>query len=162
MKIEERQDELVLRDTPGCIWLLGLMFVALGGLFIYGVLGGFNNVDELSPAKKGITAFIALSGLAGGLWTIARHPIITTVLHQRTRMIEIRQAGLTGKSAEVYAFAQAREFSVIEGKDDDGDPVYEIVLSLNGGRQVPLSNSVGRDRPAYEAITTRLNRFLVQ
>jgi hypothetical protein len=162
MTFKEQQDELVLRDTPGCVWLLGLIFVALGGLFVYGVLGGFNNINELSPMKKGITAFIALSGLAGGLWTIARHPIITTILHQQTRVIEIRRAGLTGKSAEVYTFAQAREFRVIDSKDSDGDPIYEIVLSLNGGREVTLSNSIGRDRPAYEEITARLNRFLAQ
>ena len=41
MQIEQTGNEFIVRETPGCLWIFGLFFAFVGGIFVYGSLGGF-------------------------------------------------------------------------------------------------------------------------
>ncbi len=46
MRLSEDVNEIIVRETPGCLWMVGLFFSFVGGIFVYGALGGFTDYDK--------------------------------------------------------------------------------------------------------------------
>lgn len=75
MKIlQHTNTNLVLKDSPGCFWMLGLFFVVIAGTFVIGLMGAFTNLYELNELERAGAWFVSLSGLAGGIWFIYTNP----------------------------------------------------------------------------------------
>lgn len=65
--LQHTNTNLVLKDSAGCFWILGLFFVFIAGTFIIGLLGAFYNLNELSELEKAGAWFVSLGGLAAGI-----------------------------------------------------------------------------------------------
>jgi len=72
--IQHTNTNLVLKDSAGCFWLLGLFFVVIAGTFVIGLLGAFYNLYEINELQNAGAWFISLSGLAAGIWLIYSNP----------------------------------------------------------------------------------------
>ncbi len=82
MKVEKTDNELIIRETPGCIWIFSSLFLVVGGLFVYGSLGGFVNGNEV-PLWTLFVAFLMGSiGCGVGLWLIYNSPITKVVFNR--------------------------------------------------------------------------------
>ena len=72
--IQQTTNNLILKDSAGCFWMLGLFFVVIAGTFIIGLLGAFYNLNEITEPERAGAWFISLSGLAAGIWLIYSNP----------------------------------------------------------------------------------------
>ena len=46
MKITREGTDLIISDNPGCIWLLGAFFIAVGSVFVFGGSGGYVYLEQ--------------------------------------------------------------------------------------------------------------------
>ena len=46
MKIKQTENELIIQETPGCLWIFGLFFAFVGAIFVYGSFGGLTDYDK--------------------------------------------------------------------------------------------------------------------
>ena len=81
--IRHSTSNLVLKDPPGCIWLFGFFFVSISGMFIAGLSGLFNNLNEISTLEQAGAWIISLAGFSAGIWVIYSHPGITIDFDKR-------------------------------------------------------------------------------
>ena len=74
MKIRQERDRLVVRHTPGCLWLLGLMFVGSGTVASAGALVGFAGDEAMPLWGRALVLTIGVAHLAGALWLLRTSP----------------------------------------------------------------------------------------
>ena len=161
MKLIESNNELVLRDTPGCLWIFGVFFIVISGTFLYGATGGFTNYDEVPPWAIAATRLMAMCGIGVGLWIIFNAPVTTTTITRILRRVEIRKKGLFRRQQTVYEFSRIKEFKVATRQDSEGDDYHEIVLNLKDDSEIDLTTVVGnRNQADYERIAQKLNDFI--
>ena len=72
MRADESANELIIRETPGCLRLLGGLFCFVGGVFVYGTLGGFSDRDEFSFWTLARAFSMGAVGVIAGIWIIFR------------------------------------------------------------------------------------------
>ena len=166
-KIKRFDDRLIVQDSPGCFWLMGLFFIFVGGIFVLGPLGLFNNNHEV-PVWVRVASFVMGSiGVIAGGYLIRESPLTTTTVDVITRRIMIREVGLAGKRARVLNALQVREVIVAVKEDSDGDSTFQLQLLLTSGEHVPLSKlwATGRDscdRQAESVATFLRERLRLQ
>ena len=61
---------LFTKDAAGCLWLLGLFYVVVAGIFVVGLMGAFTNLYELNELERAVAWFVALSSVTAGIWII--------------------------------------------------------------------------------------------
>src|SRR5687768_13864279 len=123
MVVHETPTQLTLRDTPGCMRVLGGFFLAGGSLALYGGLGGFSNSGGLSLLERLAVLAIGLSHLLGGGWVVWGARTVRAVFDRAAGRVTIERWGLGRRSEVAYAIAELRGIVVEESKDSDGDPV---------------------------------------
>lgn len=70
MKIKQTANELVIQETPGCIWIFSSLFLFVGGVFIYGALGGFSNWSSAPFWTVLFTLLMGTIAFSVGAWLI--------------------------------------------------------------------------------------------
>jgi hypothetical protein len=120
MRIIETDSRLVLRDVPTVFWLFGLVFVASG-------------------------AFVLASPLWAAEWRDFRLRATVTELDratnrgsQRVRRLWSRWRGAQGAERTEFALGDARAVEIVQSKDSDGDPMYQLRLWLAGSESLWL------------------------
>jgi hypothetical protein len=130
--IQHTNTNLVLKDSAGCFWMLGLFFVVIAGTFIIGLLGAFHNLNELNELERVGVWFISLGGLAAGIWFIYTNPGTRLDFNKIENVLTIQRRGLMKNEIEKYRLDDIADFKLVESEDSEGDPVYRIELQLNG------------------------------
>jgi hypothetical protein len=136
--IEHTSRKLVLRDSAGCIWLLGFFFLAVAGTFVIGLMGTFYNLNEVTELEKLGAWIVSLSGVAAGIWIIYSHPGVYARFDKSTNSLTINRKGLMKNVTENYRLSEIKDVVLDETTDPDGDPFYRIALKLNRDKQVLL------------------------
>src|SRR5688500_6881440 len=104
MKSEQNANELTIQETPGLLWILGALFLFVGGIFVYGSLGGFTNADEVPQYAIYLSFFMVAIAVAAGLWIIYRAPVTKISVNRLSHTISVTKFGLFGKKENIYSF----------------------------------------------------------
>ena len=148
MRISQSSTRLVISDTPGCIWALGVVFVA-SGTFVLTIPLFAPEWAGFGWWERAAVLAIGVSHLGGGLWTIRLHPDTRTELDRArgTGSHRVRHLGRRAATIAHFRLADVREVAIVESTDGDGDPVFALRLRLSGGRDLPLQGHPASGRP---------------
>ena len=161
MKIlQHTSTKLELRDPAGCIWLLGFFFIAVAGIFVYGLMGAFTNLYELNELEKAAAWFVSLAGVAAGIWIIYSHPGIYITFDKSDDTFTINKRGLLKDETETYKLSEVEDIIINESVDSEGDPFFRIAISLKDSRQINLSSIGGHDRETQQKNVDLIRGFL--
>ena len=160
MKIKRAENNLILQDSPGCLWIFGSFFVLIGALFVYGSLGGFENRDEVPTYAIYLAFFMGAIAVGVGIWQIYIHPFSQISIDKQTRTIVCTQKGLFGKREKVYRFEEVAEFCVAESEDDESNPIWRTALKLNDGKTIEISKVWEHSRENSETAAETANNFI--
>lgn len=133
MKLEETGHELIIRETPAGMWLVGLFFAAIGGMFVYGALGGFSNWNEVPSWQLKLAFAMGMAGVGTGFWIIASAPVLRLTIDRLSERVEIRRFGLTGRKSKTFTFNDIEHFFLLSGADSEGDQTWTFSLALANG-----------------------------
>lgn len=151
---------LVVSASAGCAPALGVFFLVVFGILVYGLSGGFVNLHEVSATERAIAWVVGLSGLGVGAWvlhTTRGHRAVFDPV-RRTVIVERRAPFHTAR--QELRIAEVLRSSVERKADSDGDPVYGIVLELMGGLRASLTPHLYPDRVGCDRAVEEINRFL--
>ena len=137
--IHQTKTNLVLKDSAGCFWMLGLFFVVIAGTFVIGLMGVFTNLYELNELERSGAWIVSLSGLAAGIWFIYSNPGTRLNFDKSENLLTIQRRGLMRNEIEKYRLDDIADFKLVESKDTDGDPVYRIELQLKSENKASLT-----------------------
>jgi hypothetical protein len=158
--IEHTATKLTLRDSAGCIWLLGFFFIAVAGSFVVGLMGAFTNLNELSELEKLLGWFISLSGVAAGVWIIYTNPGVLVNFDKNNNTAIVNRRGLLKNETENYSLNEIADVVLDETTDSDGDPFYRIALKLNRDKQVLLFSTGLHHKETQQKNVDLIKQFL--
>lgn len=160
MRSEENVNQLTIRETPGVLWVFGLFFVFVGGVFVYGSLGGFANAGEVPRYALYLSFLLGCSGVAVGAWTILRAPMTTVTIDRQTKTVVHRRRGLFVADDKIYVFDDVKGFCLIEERDSEGDAVWSLGVELIGGGTIKISSLESHDSFYVRDFVFQINRFM--
>jgi hypothetical protein len=161
MKILEHTSTIfTLRESAGCLWLLGFFFIAIAGTFVAGLLGLFTNLDELNELEKLGAWVISLSGVAAGVWVIYTHPGVYVSFDKSTNSATIKRKGFLKNETETHRLSEIEDVVLNESVDSEGDPFYRIAIKLKRGRQVILFSTGLNDKEGQQNKADLIKSFL--
>jgi len=161
MRITEAGGRMVITDTPGCLWLFGLAFIASGTLVLTVPLLG-SDWSSFHRWEKAAVVVIGLSHLAGGLWTVRRHRATRTEL-DRTSGVgthRVRQPGSLSPTVTIFSLADIRGVDIRQDKDGDGDPMFQLRLWLAASRVLLLQSQPAHGERMARENAAAIRRFL--
>lgn len=160
MKIEQTSNELIIRETPGCLWILSSIFLVVGGLFVYGSLGGFTNRNEVEFWLIPITFLMGSIACGVGLWLIYNSPITKITVNRDNELLTYITYGIAGRTQKIYHFDEIKEFCLIEEKDSEGDPIWSLGMEISGGERVKISSLESHDEKFKRNFVFQVNEFM--
>ena len=156
MRIRERDGTLHVEDVPGMHWLLGLLFVGVGGLFVAGPLGLFADAGRLGWWVRAVTAALGVAGVAAGGRTLTRAPRSRLTVDPGGARVRLERWGVGGQATREWPLAALTAVQLAEGRDDEGGAVFQVHLHLLGAPPVPVSPVWRHGRARMEYVARRL------
>jgi hypothetical protein len=138
MQVERIENQLIIRETPGCIWIFSLLFLVVGGLFVYGSLGNFESGGAplwLLP----LTFVFGSIACAVGLWLLNRAPITRIVINRDNETLSYTTYGVAGRTHKLYHFDEIEKFCLIEELDDESSLIWSLGLEFIDGEVIKIS-----------------------
>jgi hypothetical protein len=160
MRIVDRDGILFVRDSPGFHWLLGLLFLSVGALFVLGPLGLFHDRTTVGWPLRALSALLGGTGVVAGLWMLHRSPQSTLEVDRRSDRVRLRRRGAGGRPTWVWSIRDVEEIRLAETRDDEDRPVFRVLVVLRDGDVVPVSLLWIQGGEAAEAVVTRLREAL--
>ena len=160
MKLRQTENELIINEAPGCLWIFGLFFAGVGAIFVYGSLGGFSNSSEVGPWALALSFLMGSAGVATGFWIIFHAPVTKVTVDRKEKTVLHTQRGLFGKRENLYRFDQVRDFCLIEEVDDEGDPIWSLGLELSEGERVRISSLASHSERFKREFLFQANQFM--
>lgn len=145
MKVFQTSDQLIIKENPGCLWIFGLFFAALGILFVYGAFNGFVLFGTQIPWAANLTFLLGLAGILVGIWTINNTPISNLEIDKAENRVTLIRWGIFGKRKEFFHFDEIEKFCLFEKQNNN----WAFGLKLNGGETI-LITSLGKHPENYE------------
>ena len=139
MRVRDRGSILEVDDVPGLHWLLGLLFVAVGTLFLVGPLGVFTDAEKLRWWLRVLIAGMGATTAGVGFWQIARAPRSRLTIDRAHGRVRLERTGLGGREKHEWPLSEIAAVDLIERPDDEGSPVFQIRLFLRESLPVPIS-----------------------
>jgi hypothetical protein len=159
MQTEQTGNELIVRDTPGCLWIFGLFFAFVGGMFVYGSLGGFVNYDKHELWMLALSLLMGLTGIAVGIWIIYGAPVTKVVINRLENTVLITRYGLFGKRESFYDFDEIERFCLVEEKDDEGNNIWFLGMKLTSEETIKISSFASHDELFTSDFVFQTNEF---
>ena len=125
-----------VRDNPGAWWLLALLFIGVGALFVY---FGITRATEIEWWQAPLAILMGSLSVGAGIWWAGRSPLSTVFIAPSERQVRLVQIGLFGKHVQAIPFGRIEDVVVERRSDDDGGAIARPALLLRDGRKVPLS-----------------------
>jgi len=160
MRTEQTENELIIKETPGCLWIFGLFFAVIGGVLVYGSLGGFTNRDEAPQYAIYLSFLMGAIGVAVGIWIIFRAPVTKIVVNRQTNEVTHTRIGLSGKKEKIYSFGQIKQFCLIEEVDDESNPIWSLGMELSSGETIKISSLESHNEKFKRDFVFQTNEFL--
>jgi len=161
MKITQHTTtNLIVKDSAGCLWLFGLFFVVVAGTFVIGLMGAFNNLNELNQLEQAAVWFISLEGVAAGVWFIYSNPVIKADFDKRGDRVLIKRIGLMSTETEQYPLKEIIDIIINESKDDDGDPIFSVDMKFISGKTTSLTKTWLRNKEELQKVVDEIKDFI--
>jgi len=160
MHIEQTENELIIKDTPGCLWIFGLFFAFVGAIFVYGSLGGLTDYDKQAVWMPALAFFMGSSAIATGVWIISRAPITKIVVNRINETIVYTKYGLSGKQQSRFRFDEIRQFCLIEEQDDESNPIWSLGMELANKEIIKISALESHDEGFKRNFVFQTNEFM--
>lgn len=160
MKTTQTPNFLTLYETPGCLWFIGLFFMLVGGIFVYGALGGFADYNSQSPWMLAAALLMGSCGVGAGIWIIYGAPITKVVIDRINDEIVMTKRGLFGRRETVYAFEEIKYFRLIEDRDDEGAPIWSVGMELADGELVKITSLPSHSEEYERKYIFETNEFM--
>ncbi|MBX7169727.1 MAG: hypothetical protein K1X72_02145 [Pyrinomonadaceae bacterium] len=160
MQISQTENEMIIRETPGCLWFFGLFFAVIGGLFVYGSWGGFTNYDGQSFWTVTITFLMGSIAFITGIWLIYRAPVTRVVINRREDFVSIVQYGLFGRQYSEFDFEEIEQFYLIEERDGEGDLIWSLGMKLTDDETIKISSLPSHDERFKQDFAMKANIFM--
>lgn len=136
MKLERRNDTLLLTDRYPVMWLFSSWFIGGGLLCIY--MSMFS--PGLSSTWEHLLAFgVGCGVFLGGFSLLLQCPGSRVQIDIERRSVRLVRFGLDGTSEYRWRLNQLRGFGVERSKDSDGDEMVRLAVRLESAELVPLS-----------------------
>jgi len=160
MRLTQSGGRLVVVDTPGVVWLLGLVFVA-SGTFVLAAAPTSAEWATFALWERAAVIAIGLAHLGGGLFFIRAHPSVRTELDlaRGTGVHMIRRPAERRATVTRFPLTDVHDVSVLHEKDRDGDPVYGVGLLLTGGRELRMESFLRPGEAAAREHVSAIRRF---
>jgi len=158
--IQHTTTNLIIKDSAGCLWLFGLFFVAIAGTFVIGLMGAFNNLNELNQLEQTAAWIVSLSGVAAGIWIIYSNPAIRSDFNKRESVVKITRKSLMRNETESYPLADIKDEVVKESKDDEDSPIFSVEMILSAGRTTALTKTWLRNKEELEKVVDQIKNFI--
>ena len=156
MRIADDHGILLVRDSPGLHWLLGLLFLGLGVLFVLGPLWLFTDRTIVAWPVRALSALLGGTGVVVGLWVLSRAPQSTLAVDRGAGRVRIWRWGLGGRQTHSWSIREVEGVRLDEGKDDEDSPVFRVEVVLRDGSAVPVSLLWTHGREPAEDLVRRL------
>jgi hypothetical protein len=153
-------DVLVLSDRPGCFWLLGLFFVAIGGLFLAGVAGLFTNAEDLSLAARALIALMAAAAVGAGIYLIHRSPGSHARFDAGAGRLALKRYWPFYSSTRTVYLSDVAATYAEKSEDTEGSLVYRPTIRLCCGEEIALSSLWQHDQAGVERVVADVEAYL--
>lgn len=160
MKIKQTENELIILETPGCLWIFGLFFISVSGVFVYGALGGFKDYDRVPLWGIAACFLMGVIGISVGVWQIYLAPVTKIIINRRDKTVTHLRRGLFGAEKTIYGFDQVKQFRNIEDKDSEGDPIWYLGMEFYSGKIIEISSMPSHSEKYKQDFVFEINRFL--
>jgi hypothetical protein len=160
MQATQTENELILRETPGCVWIFGLFFALVGGAFVYGALGGFADYPRREVWMLAAAFVTGSIGVAAGAWLIYRAPVTKLIINRIEKSVLMTQYGLFGRRVAFFDFDEIEQFSLIEERDSEGDAIFSLGMELINGDTVKISSLPSHDERFKREFVFQTNEFM--
>ena len=160
MRLKEEFNQIIVEETPGCLWFVGLFFAFVGGIFVYGALGGLNDYAKQSPWMLALAFLMGSCGVAAGIWIIYNAPIAKVFINRIESRVLLTRYGLFGKKETVYRFDEIKCFRLIEDKDDEGSPIWSFGLELTNDELVKITSLPSHSEEYERDHVFQINDFM--
>jgi hypothetical protein len=160
VKIKQSENELIIEETPGCLWIFGLFFAVIGGVFVYGSLGGFSNWNEASTLTIYLSFLMGAIAVAVGVWIIYRAPLTKVIVNRQTKTVVHIRRGLAGQQKNIYSFGQIKQFCLVEQEDSEGDPIWSLGMELSNGETIKISSLESHNEKYKRDFVFQTNEFM--
>lgn len=160
MQLQRTENELIIRETPGCLWIFGLFFALVGGAFVYGALGGFADFARHELWMLAAAFVMGSIGVATGAWIIYRAPVTRIEINRIAGEVFLTRYGLFGRRQTLYYFDEIEQFSLIEDEDDEGNTVFSLGMDLTNGDTIQISSLPSHDERFKRDFAFQTNEFM--
>jgi len=160
VNVEQTQNELIIRETPGCLWIVGLFFAFVGGVFVYGAIGGFADYARQSPWMLAIAFIMGSIGVGCGIWIIYNAPITKIVIDRIENTVLMSRFGLLTRKDWLYDFDEIEVFCLLEDRDSEGDPIWYFALKINDDEIVRITSLASHSETYKREYVFRANEFM--
>jgi hypothetical protein len=161
MKITQHSTtNLIVKDSAGCLWLFGLFFVVIAGTFVIGLMGAFNNLNELNQLEQTAAWIVSLAGVAAGIWVIYSNPAIKTDFDKREGVVKINKRGFMKNEIENYPLTEIIDIIINESTDDEGSPIFSVEINLMSGKKASITKVWLRNKEDLEKNIVKIKDFV--
>ena len=160
MHTEQTENELIIRETPGCLWIFGLFFAFVGGIFVYGSLGGLADYAGQSPWMLALTLVMGAIGVGAGIWIVYNAPITKIVINRVENTVAMTRYGLLRDQKYAYDFDDIEGFCLSEETDDEGDPIWYFALKLIDDETIKITSLASHSETYQRQYIFRANEFM--
>lgn len=160
MKATQNENELIIKESPGCLWIAGLFFAFVGGIFVYGALGGFTNSARQSPLMLAAAFVMGAIGVGAGIWIIYNAPITKVVINRIEDKVLLTRFGLFGKQQTTYDFDEIKQFCLVAEKDDEGSDIWSVGMQMTNGEMIIITSSASHFEDYERKYVFQTNEFM--
>lgn len=159
MHAHRTENELVIQETPGCLWFVGGFFALVGALFVYGALGGFSNWSSVPLWQLALCVVIGSSGVGIGFWSIHKAPISKLIIDRIDDRIILMRRGLFSRSKTVFSFVEVEYFCLVEDVDDEGNTIWDFGMQLLDGEIIKITSLATHSEQYHRNFVFAANEF---
>lgn len=160
MRVTDRGTVLVIQDTPGCLWIFGMWFMA-GGILALAMPFVAENRADVPLWGKLVALLLGGAAAATGWVTMRRSPTIHTELDAASGRVRVRtRAPFGGTHLDEFALDDIGVVQVFPSRDSEGSEQFALRLLLRDGRAVPLHTQPSPSKGTIEGVAQRIREYL--
>ena len=160
MHTEQTANEFIIRETPGCLWIFGLFFAFIGGVFVYGALGGLADFASQPWWTLALAFLLGACGVCAGVWIIYNAPLTKIVIDRLENTVLIARFGLFARRETVYDFDDVERFCLVEEKDDEDASVWYFALKLADDETIKITSLASHSEEYERQYVFHANVFM--
>lgn len=145
-----------MEEVPSLHWLLALLFLGVGLIFVAGPLGLMRDLERVPAWQRALAVGLGAVGVATGLWTLAGAPRSRLVMDPVRGRMRLEQRGLGGRTVQEWPLAALAAVELVESRDDEGGEVFRLHLVLRDPPPVLASPVWRHGREAMESVARQV------